>query len=147
PLPTGTTGLILLRGHSTPGYFNNAAETSKALLADGFFNTGDLGSLDTEGRLILHSRLKVVIKSGGINVAPVEVEQLLAQHPDVRDGYVVGVAHPVKGELIVAFVDRAAPIAADSLRDYVRERAASFKAPHYVLFRTEDQLPRLASGK
>jgi fatty-acyl-CoA synthase len=147
PLSAGATGLILLRGHTTPGYFNNPEETGKALLADGFFNTGDLGSLDGEGRLIFHSRLKEVIKSGGINVSPVEVEQLLAQHPDVRDAYVVGVAHPVKGEIIVAFVDRAAPVAADSLRDYVKERAASFKAPHYVLFRTEDQLPRLASGK
>jgi fatty-acyl-CoA synthase len=147
PLLTGATGLILLRGHTTPGYFNNPAETGKALLADGFFNTGDLGSLDGEGRLIFHSRLKEVIKSGGINVSPMEVEQLLAQHPDVRDAYVVGVAHPVKGELIVAFVDRAAPVGADSLRDYVKERAASFKTPHHILFRSEDQLPRLASGK
>jgi fatty-acyl-CoA synthase len=147
PLGAGETGLILLRGHTTPGYLNNPGETQKALREDGFLDTGDLGSLDRNGRLIFHSRLKEVIKCGGINVSPVEVEQLLARHPDVRDAYVVGVADPVKGELIVAFVDCAKPVGAQSLRDYVKEHAASFKTPHHVLFRTEEQLPRLASGK
>jgi len=147
PLPAGAVGLILLRGHTTPGYFGNAEETRRALRPDGFFDTGDLGSLDRAGRLVFHARLKEVIKSGGINVSPVEVEQLLARHPDVREAYVVGVPDAARGELIVAFVDVAAPVAAEALRGFVREHAASFKVPHHVLFRTESQLPRLASGK
>lgn len=146
-LPKGETGLVLIRGHTTPGYLKNPEETAKALRRDGFFDTGDLGSFDTNGHFVFHSRLKEVIKSGGINVSPVEVEQLLASHPDVRDAYVVGVGDPVKGELVVAFVDIAAPVSERALRDYVKERAASFKAPHHVLFRNEAQLPRLASGK
>ena len=91
--------------------------------------------------------MKEVIKSGGINVSPLEVEQLLVQHDDVRDAHVVGIADPARGELIVAFVDARRAIEARTLRDFVKERAASFKVPHHVFFRTEAQLPRLASGK
>jgi fatty-acyl-CoA synthase len=147
PLPQGETGLVLLRGHTTPGYLDNPQETAKALRPDGFFDTGDLGSFDADGRFLFHSRLKEVIKSGGINVSPVEVEQLLASHPDVRDAYVVGVGDPVKGELVVAFVDAAQAVSESALRSFVKEQAAAFKVPHHVLFRREDQLPRLASGK
>jgi fatty-acyl-CoA synthase len=146
-LPQGETGLVLIKGHTTPGYLNNPDETAKALRPDGFFDTGDLGFFDPDGRFIFQARLKEVIKSGGINVSPLEVEQLLAGHPDVRDAFVVGVAHPVKGELVVAFVDRSADVSESDLRGYIKERAASFKVPHHVLFRSEDQLPRLASGK
>lgn len=146
-LGAGETGLVLIRGHTTPGYLNNPEETATALRPDGFFDTGDLGSLDPDGRFIFHSRLKEVLKSGGINVSPVEVEQLLAGHPDVRDAYVVGVGDPVQGERIVAFVDVAASVSEASLKAYVKERAAAFKTPHHVFFRTEEQLPRLASGK
>ena len=147
PMPAGQIGLVLLRGFTTPGYYANPEETARALRPDGFFDTGDLGMLDPQGRFIFHARLKEVIKSGGINVSPMEVEQLLAQHPHVDEAYVVGVADPVRGELIVAFVDANQTVAARELCDFVKERAASFKVPHHVLFRTEAQLPRLASGK
>ncbi|HEX4737331.1 MAG TPA: AMP-binding protein [Allosphingosinicella sp.] len=146
-LPQGEVGLVLIRGHTTPGYLNNPEETAKALRPDGFFDTGDLGRFDADGRFIFHARLKEVIKSGGINVSPVEVEQLIASHPDVRDAYVVGVADPVRGELVVAFVDAAGPVAETQIKAFVKERAASFKVPHHVFFRSEEDLPRLASGK
>lgn len=146
-LAPGETGLVLIRGHTTPGYLNNAEETGKALRPDGFFDTGDLGSFDKDGRFLFHSRLKEVLKSGGINVSPVEVEQLLASHPDVRDAYVVGVGDAVQGERIVAFVDASSRLSEEALKAYVKERAAAFKTPHHVLFRSEAQLPRLASGK
>ena len=146
-LPNGEVGLVLIRGHTTPGYLDNPEETAKALRPDGFFDTGDLGRFDGDGRFIFHSRLKEVIKSGGINVSPVEVEQLIASHPDVRDAYVVGVADPVRGELVVAFVDAAAAIGEGDVKSFVKERAASFKVPHHVFFRSEEDLPRLASGK
>jgi fatty-acyl-CoA synthase len=146
PLGPGEIGLILLRGHIASGYFNNPVETAKAF-HDGVFDTGDLGSLDPSGRLVFHARLKEVIKSGGINVSPLEVEQLLAQHRDIREAYVVGVPEKVRGEVIVAFIDAARTIGADEVRAFVKERASSFKVPHYVLFRSEEQLPRLATGK
>ncbi|WP_156679274.1 class I adenylate-forming enzyme family protein [Sphingomonas profundi] len=146
-LPTGEVGLVLLRGCVTPGYLDNPIETAKAFKADGWFDTGDLGRLDGDGRFTFHARLKEVIKSGGINVSPVEVEQLIAGHPEVRDAYVVGVGDPVRGELVVAFVDAAAPLKEAEVRAYVKERAAAFKVPHHVFFRDEAGLPRLASGK
>ena len=76
-----------------------------------------------------------------------EVEQLLAAHPDVSDAHVVGVPHPVRGELVVAFVVARGPVTESDLRSYVRSRAASFKVPHHILFRSEAELPRLGSGK
>ena len=147
PRGPGEIGLIQIRGHVTLGYLDNPEETAKALRPDGFFDTGDLGTLDPEGRLCFHSRLKDVIKSGGINVSPIEVEQLLVTHPDVRDAHVVGVADPIRGELIVAFVDPFVPVAEPLLQAHVKQRAASFKVPHHIFFRNEAALPRLATGK
>jgi len=147
PLTQGEIGLVLIRGHTTPGYLDDPAETARALRQDGFFDTGDLGSVDPDGRFVFHARLKEVIKTGGINVSPAEVEQLLVGHPDVRDAHVVGVADPARGELVVAFVDAAVPVSEAALQGYVKARAASFKTPHHILFRREEQLPRLATGK
>jgi fatty-acyl-CoA synthase len=147
PLPRGEVGLVLVRGHTTPGYLDNPVETAKAVGADGFFDTGDLGRFDDAGRFVFHSRLKEVIKSGGINISPVEVEQLIAAHPDVHGAYVVGVRDAARGELIVAFVDGERGLSEDGLKAHVKARAATFKVPHHVFFRREDQLPRLASGK
>lgn len=147
PVAQGEVGLVLLRGHTTPGYFQNPEETGRALLPDGFFNTGDLGHFDAAGRFLFHARLKEVLKSNGINVSPLEVEQLLTQHPDVKDAHVVGVPDKVRGEIIVAFVQSKSALSEESLRNFVKERAASFKVPHHVFVRRETQLPRLASGK
>lgn len=147
PMGPNEPGLILLRGHVASGYFRNAEETAKAFRSDGFFDTGDLGYVDTEGRLIFQARIKEIIKSGGINVSPLEIEQLLVKHPDIADAYVVGAPEKVRGEVIVAYVVIRRQVSAASIQDFVRGHAASFKVPHYVLFRTEEQLPRLASGK
>ena len=147
PLSVGEVGLILLRGHTTPGYFNNEEENARAFRPDGAFDTGDLGSLDAEGRLVFHARLKEVIKSGGVNVSPMEVEQLLVQHPHIRDAHVVGIPHATRGQQVVAFVDADSGISEQDVRDFIQERAASFKVPQHVLFRSTGQFPRLASGK
>jgi fatty-acyl-CoA synthase len=147
PLPAGEVGLVLLRGHVTPGYYRNDEENRRTLRADGWFDTGDLGSLNADGHFLFHSRIKEVIKTGGINVSPIEVEALLGTHPDIRDAHVVGVPDPRRGQLIVAFVDARAALTEQAVREYVRERAASFKVPHHVLFRAAEGLPRLASGK
>jgi fatty-acyl-CoA synthase len=142
-----SSGRVLLRGPVTPGYYANPEETGKAIDADGWFDTGDYGHLDASGRFVFEARLKEVVKSGGINVSPLEVEQLIVTHPSVRDAFVVGVADPVNGEQLVAFVNARTPVAGEELRDFLRERSASFKVPRHFLFRAEDQLPRLASGK
>ena len=82
-----------------------------------------------------------------MSVSPAEVAQLLSEHPKVVESHVVGVPHPDQGELVVAFVVAGSPVSEAELCGYVRQRAASFKVPHHVLFRTESELPRLASGK
>ena len=145
--PADEIGLVLIRGHVTPGYLDNPEETAKVLRPDGFFDTGDLGSIDADGRFRFHARLKDVIKSGGINISPIEVEQLLATHPNVRDAHVVGVADLWRGELIVAFVDPINPVAEPALKAFVKDKAAAFKVPHHIFFRDEANLPRLATGK
>jgi fatty-acyl-CoA synthase len=147
PLRRGAVGAILLRGWVTPGYHRAAAETARSLLPDGRFDTGDLGLIDAGGRLVFKARVKDVIKSGGVNVSPVEVEQIIAEHPRVRSAYVVGVADRDRGESMVAFVDARPKLEAEEVRAFVKRRAASFKVPHRVLFCREEDVPRLASGK
>jgi fatty-acyl-CoA synthase len=144
-LPAGEPGLVLVRGRVTPGYLDNPVETERAIRPDGFFDTGDLGHLDSAGRLVYRSRLKDMIKSKGVSISPREIENLLVDHPDVTDAFVVGVPHRAYGEVIVAFVTVSTPVAEAELRTHVANRAASFKVPHRVLVRAS--FPRLASGK
>jgi fatty-acyl-CoA synthase len=147
PMRTGETGLVLIRGYTTPGYYLNPTENAKALRADGFFDTGDLASIDSDGQFHFHSRIKEIIKTGGINVSPIEIEQLLTTHPDVLDAHVVPLPDLRRGQIIVAFLVAQRSVSEPDIQSFVRERAASFKVPHHILFRSADQLPRLVSGK
>lgn len=147
-LPSGERGLLCVKGYTTLGYYKNEAETAKAFDAEGFFITGDLGLIDEDGRFRFHSRLKEMIKAGGINVSPQEVEQILARHPRIRQAHVVGVPDPVRGELIVAFVEPSGGLLTEEeVRAFVKGQAAGFKVPRHVFFRADAELPRVASGK
>lgn len=145
--PQGQVGLVLIKGYTTLGYYKDEETTAASFDDDGYFITGDLGMIDDGGRFRFHSRLKDMIKTGGINVSPVEVEHVLQSHPLIRQAHVLGVQDAVRDELIVAFVEPAGELSEDEVRAYVKERAASFKVPHHVFFRSESELPRLASGK
>jgi fatty-acyl-CoA synthase len=149
PVAEGDLGHLLIRGPLTSGYFDDPHLTAEVLTPEGWFRTGDLVRLDAEGSLRFHSRLKEIIKTGGINVSPLEVEQVLESHPQVSQAIVVGVPDETRGEAVAAVVQLAAgaEVSADELRAHVRERASSFKVPVLVSFRTLDSLPRLASGK
>ena len=128
------------------GYFHRPAETAAALV-DGWLRTGDGGYLDDEGYLFLTDRIKDMIVSGGENVYPVEVEEALAQHPDVADVAVIGVPDERWGETVMALViarPNAEP-AAEELVAYARARLAGYKLPRIVRF--VDDLPRTPSGK
>jgi fatty-acyl-CoA synthase len=140
-------GALLIKGYLTSGYFRDPQGTAEAFDADGYFRTGDLARIDEAGRLRFHARLKEVIKVGGINVSAREVEELIDEHPRVRQVHVVGVPDPVRGEVIVAFVEPVGGLREEEVRAYVAERAAGFKVPAHVLLRTDAQLPRVASGK
>jgi fatty-acyl-CoA synthase len=146
PLPTGETGLLLLRGYTTDMYYRQPDETAAAFTPDGYLITGDLCSLGDDGYVRYHSRLKEMAKIGGINVSPLEVEQLLLRHPAVKQAYVVGIPDAQQGEILVAFVE-ADDVAAADVKSFLRERVASFKVPSHILFRSDAEIPRVASGK
>jgi long-chain acyl-CoA synthetase len=141
-------GEVWLRAPNvTPGYFNRPEETAAALTPDGWLRTGDGGFLDADGYLFLTDRIKDMIVSGGENVYPVEVEEALAQHPDVAEVAVIGVPHEHWGETVKALVVLRAERApsADELIAFARERLAGYKLPRSIEF--VDELPRTPSGK
>ncbi|HEX2904342.1 MAG TPA: long-chain-fatty-acid--CoA ligase [Jatrophihabitans sp.] len=146
-LPAGRAGEIAVRGPSvTPGYWHNPEATQAAFTADGFFRTGDMGSLDDDGYLYILDRIKDMIVTGGENVYPAEVESVLAGHPAVVDVAVVGIPSMKWGETPLAFVvARDGQVDPQDVIAYARERLAHYKCPTEVRFVPE--LPRNASGK
>ena len=142
-------GEVLLRGPNVfGGYWRNAEATAGAFDQDGWFRTGDLGSLDERGYLRIEGRSKELIITGGYNVHPREVEELLLEHPGVAEVAVVGTPSEEWGEVVTAFVvpaDPGDPPDEGELLGFTGERLASFKRPrlvHYV-----ESLPRNALGK
>src|SRR5207249_232976 len=94
PLPAGEVGEILVRGYLTPGYYKDPEKNAAAFDRDGFLLTGELGAIGDDGRLQFRGRLKEMVKTGGINVAPLEIEEVLLGHPAVEQAYVVGLPDP-----------------------------------------------------
>ena len=146
-LPVGETGEVVVRGDVVmAGYWNDPAATAEALRG-GWLHTGDVGSFDEDGFLTLRDRSKDVIISGGINVYPREVEEVLLRHPCVREVSVVGAPHPEWGEEVVAFVVSApgAPASTDALDRLCLDSIARFKRPRRYVFL--DHLPKNNYGK
>ena len=148
PLPSGEIGELAVRGHITPGYFR-APELDAQAFDDGWFLSGDLGSIEPDGRVRFRGRLKEMIKTGGVNVAPLEVEHVLLQHPDIVQAHVVGVPDRLKGEIVAAAVELRADAAPDAaaITAFCRERLASYKVPARFAFRAAGEFPRTATGK
>jgi acyl-CoA synthetase (AMP-forming)/AMP-acid ligase II len=145
PLPEGADGEVLVRGDVVMrGYWDDPGATAAAL-AGGWLHTGDIGHLDAAGYLHLTDRAKDVIITGGSNVYPREVEEVLLTHPAVREAAVIGVPDPEWGESIRAFVVATGGPSAAELIAHCRDRLASFKKPREVVFVTE--LPKNATGK
>ncbi len=143
------TAEILVRGAPVMrGYRLDPQQSAEVLDADGWLHTGDIGEVDTNGRLRVIDRAKDLVISGGVNVSPSEVEQVLAQHPDVEDVCVIGVADAEWGERVVAFVVTAPGSqtpALESLRAFAAEQLAAPKLPREL--RVVDAIPRSAGGK
>ncbi|MBB3087031.1 acyl-CoA synthetase [Geodermatophilus sabuli] len=128
------------------GYWNDPEQTA-AVLRDGWYHTGDAGSLDAEGYLTIHDRYKDMIISGGENVYPAEIESALLELPGVVEAAVIGVPDQRWGEVGLAVVVPApgAPEDPEAIRTALRERLAGFKVPRHVEF--VDELPKTATGK
>jgi acyl-CoA synthetase (AMP-forming)/AMP-acid ligase II len=129
------------------GYWARSDDTARTVTADGWLKTGDAGYLDAEGYLFLTDRVKDMIITGGENVYPAEVENVLAEHPAVADVAVIGVPHDRWGETVKAIVvpRTGMAVSADEIIGYARERLAHFKCPTSVDLATA--LPRNPSGK
>jgi fatty-acyl-CoA synthase len=146
-VPTGQVGELVVRGPNVfAGYWGLPDATAEAFRG-GWFHTGDMGRMDAEGFITLVDRKKDMIISGGENVYPIEVEQVLYRHPAVREVAVVGVPHAKWGETPIAVValKDGAQVTDDDLIGYARERLAHFKCPTRVEYVPE--LPRNATGK
>ncbi len=148
PRPIGDEGEVWVSGPNVMvGYHNDESATAAAITDDGWFRTGDLGSVDAEGYLHISGRLKDLIIRGGENVAPAEIEAVLRTHPSVADASVVGVPHERLGEEVAAAIIPTAGSALDTeaLAAYVGERLAAFKVPR--VWKTFDTFPLTGSGK
>ena len=131
PLPTGQVGEILVRGETVmKGYWGNATATSETL-AGGWLHTGDMGLLDEDGFLTLKDRSKDVVISGGTNIYPREVEEILLRHPSVSEVAVVGKPDPEWGENLVAFIvpKPGCQLDAQVLEKHCLDHLARFKKP------------------
>ncbi len=146
--PVGTPGEILVRGYTLMrGYYNKPEATAAAIDGDGFMHTGDMGVFRADGHLRFMGRYKDMLKIGGENVDPMEVEAYLMSHPGIDLAAVVAYPDARLSEVGVAFVRRApgAAVTEDDVLAHCRGRIASFKIPRRVVF--VDDFPMTSSGK
>jgi fatty-acyl-CoA synthase len=147
-LPADEVGELCFRGpHVSAGYWNNPEATAEALDKEGWFHTGDMARRDNDGFFYIAGRAKDMFISGGVNVYPAEIENVLLQHASLADASVVGVPHATWGEVGVAFVVPAEgeEVTPDDLSGFVGARLARYKIPKE--FRFVDVLPRTPYGK
>jgi malonyl-CoA/methylmalonyl-CoA synthetase len=145
PVTIGNDGEVWVKGPTiSPGYWANPEATGRAFV-DGWFRTGDLGELDAAGCLTLRGRATELIISGGFNIYPREIEEVLLEQPGVREAAVIGAPDARRGEVPVAYVVADDGVDVDAIRDRCAACLASFKAPRAV-YRV-DALPRNAMGK
>lgn len=147
-LAPGELGEICVRGYSLmQGLYKQ--EREETFDRDGFYHTGDAGWFDAEGHLHFAARLREMIKTGGANVAPPEVEAVLATLPGVGQAHVVGVPHPTRGQEVAAVIvpaDGASP-GAEALRERAKAELSAYKVPRHWLFAAAAELPFTDSGK
>lgn len=147
PAPFGERGELCVKGPQVmPGYWNRPDETAAVTTADGYFRTGDVAILLPDGLVKIVDRLKDMILVSGFNVYPNEVENVLTQHPKVKEAAVIGVPDRHSGEAPMAFiVARDKSLTAAELRSFAHESLTSYKVPRHYEFR--DSLPKTNVGK
>ncbi|MDH0866350.1 long-chain-fatty-acid--CoA ligase [Mitsuaria sp. GD03876] len=146
-VPLGERGEICIRGPQVmAGYWNRPDETAQAIGPDGFFKTGDIGVMDTDGFTRIVDRKKDMILVSGFNVYPTEIEQLVNLHPGVLECAAIGVPDQHSGEAVKLFVIKKDPaLAEEDLSSYCHKQLTGYKRPKYIEFR--DELPKTNVGK
>ncbi len=146
PVGAGTWGEICIKGPNVMlGYWNRPDDTAQAI-RDGWFHSGDIGYMDADGYIYLVDRVKDMINSAGFKIWPREVEEVLFQHPAIRECAVVGLPDPVKGEIPAVFLvlHDGARLSIDEFDTFCRQRIAAYKVPRHVEF--VDTLPKNATS-
>lgn len=148
-LPPGKEGELQLKGHITSGYYKDKELTTGSFDKDGYFKTGDLCCVDEQGYLYFRGRLKELVKTRGLNVAPMEVEAVLAMHPAVHLAQVVGVPDALHDETLAAVVITKPDmqVTADELTQFCRTKLSAYKVPRQIRFISERELPLTSTGK
>jgi thioesterase domain-containing protein/acyl carrier protein len=146
-LPSGEQGEVLARGPTVMSGYLNAPELNHTRFVNGWFKTGDIGSLDEDGFLTLHGRKDDLINRGGDKISPVEIDDALMRHPAVAEAAAFAVPHPRLGEDVAAAVvlRPGMTVTPLELRGYLQEQLASFKVPRRISIR--DQMPKGQIGK
>ena len=148
PVAEGDVGEIQIRGHNVmKGYWRRPEATAEAIDPEGWFSTGDIARIDEDGYFFIVDRKKELIIRGGFNIYPREIEEVLYEHPDVREAAVIGVPHAELGEEVAAAValKSGAESTPEVLRDFVKQRVAAYKYPRHVWL--VDELPKGPTGK
>jgi long-chain acyl-CoA synthetase len=144
-MPPGETGELIVKGPQVmKGYWKKTEETSFAL-RNGWLYTGDIATMDEDGYFYIVGRKKDMIIAGGYNIYPAEVEEILYQHPAIKEVCVFGVPDPYRGETVKAVIVSREETKEQELIDWCRERMARYKVPRVIEFR--DELPKTAVGK
>lgn len=152
-LPVDAVGEIVVRGDNVMLGYLNQPEATAEVMTGGWYHTGDIGSIDTDGYIFILDRKKDMIITAGLNVYPREIEEVLLTHPAVADAAVIGQADAARGEEVVAVVilragdngEQNFAVTVRELISYCRERLANYKVPRRLVFR--DALPRGSTGK
>lgn len=146
-LPIGEPGELLVKGPQVmKGYRNNAEDTA-ATLTDGWLHTGDISRMDEDGYFYIVDRKKDMILSGGLNVYPRDIEEVLYENPKVQEAAAIGIPHPTRGESVKVFValKEGATTTQEELIEYCKDKMAKYKLPTEIEFRKE--LPKTNVGK
>jgi acyl-CoA synthetase (AMP-forming)/AMP-acid ligase II len=147
-VPRGNRGEVCIKGPTLMlGYIGKTPEDT--FDDEGYYRTGDGGYVDSVGRLFWEGRLTDVIKTGGANVSPLEIDGILATYPGVRRAQTVGVPHATLSEMVVSCVvpQDGASINENQVRDFLKEKLASYKVPRRVLVLRDDEVPVTGNGK
>ncbi|SEN42732.1 long-chain-fatty-acid--CoA ligase [Lihuaxuella thermophila] len=146
-LPPGEPGELVIKGPQVmKGYWKKPEETA-LVLKDGWFYTGDIAKMDDEGYFYIVGRKKEMIIAGGYNIYPIEIEEILYQHPAVGEACVYGVPDPYRGETVKAVIvpKKNTSLTEEEIADWCKERLAKYKVPRWIEFRSE--LPKSTVGK
>ncbi|MGI8712819.1 MAG: long-chain-fatty-acid--CoA ligase [Solirubrobacteraceae bacterium] len=143
----GEVGEIVIKGHNVMNRYWNRPEATEETIVDGWLHTGDIGRVDADGYFFIVDRKKELIIRGGYNVYPREIEEVLYEHPDVREAAVLGIPHDEYGEEVAAAValKDGASASAEDLREFVKQQVAAYKYPRKLWL--VDELPKGPTGK